>query len=230
VEDDAAFAAFSRAARADALAPRLREAESAGEDAQPADDPLVRALHEVPRERFVPLLALPEAHLDRALLLDDGGQATVSAMHAYLAQFRALELGEGDALVDLGGGSGYGAAIAAAVVGPLGEVTCVEIDPALAARAAAALGKLSGGARVRVVTVDAHDADAWAGARKVSVGFDVGALPGAWIAALGPGGRLVAPVDGELLVIDKALDGSVSRRSLGRVLYVGDRSAAAARR
>lgn len=84
--------AFSRAAR--------------GRVIKLGDDAIARAVRDVPRERCVPLLALPDAHLDRALPLDDEGLASISAMHAYVATFRALELGPGDSIVDLGGGSG----------------------------------------------------------------------------------------------------------------------------
>ncbi len=214
VRDDHAFAAFSRAAR-DELA------------SLEGDDPVALAVRGVPRERFVPLLALPDAHRDRALPLDDEGRASISAMHAYLATFRALELTAGDTLVDLGGGSGYGAAIAATVLGPAGRVTSLEIDPALVERARELLAELGDERRwaaVSMVAADAHDVALWAGATKVSVGFDVGALPAAWLEALAPGGRLVAPVAGRLVVVDKASDGSITRRSLGPVVYVGDRS------
>ncbi|MBX3192441.1 MAG: cobalamin-dependent protein [Labilithrix sp.] len=210
VDDDEAFAAFSRDARARALA----------RSGIAIDDAVGAALRDVPRERFVAPTELPEAHLDRALALDEDGASTISAMHAYAKQLRALELGPGDAIVDLGGGSGYGAAVAAAVVGAEGAVTCIEIDPALAARAAETLA----GSVVRVVAADAHDVSRWRGATKVTVGFDVGSVPDAWIAALAPGGRLVAPASGRLVVIDKSRDGRIERRSLGDVVYVRDRS------
>jgi protein-L-isoaspartate O-methyltransferase/radical SAM superfamily enzyme YgiQ (UPF0313 family) len=211
VAGDDAFAAFSASARA----------ETMNDDTKDAIDAAVR---DVPRERFVPLASLPEAHLDRALPLDDDGLATISAMHAYVAQLRALDLGPGDALVDLGGGSGYGAALAAAVVGPRGRVTSIEIDAGLAAGASAELDALGYGRIVTMHARSAHDVELWAGARKVSVGFDVGVLPPAWIAALAPGGRLVAPISGTLVVIDKSDDDVVTRRSLGPVVYVRDRA------
>ena len=217
VADDAAFATFSRAARHETMEDNPRF--EGGEDA------ILRAIRSVPRERFVPVIALPEAHLDRALPLDDEGLATVSAMHAYLNTFRALELAPGDELVDLGGGSGYGAAIAAAVVGPGGRVTSLEIDASLVESARRSLEGLTCGADVSMLARDAHDVAVWAGARKVSVGFDVGVLPESWLDALAPGGRLVAPVGGKLVVVDKAEDGSILQRSLGRVVYVGDRGA-----
>ncbi len=199
--DDAELARWQREARAALL---------------PGDDAVSRAVHDVPRERFVPLDAIGDAHRDVALALDDDGRATISAMHAYVAQLRALDVREGDAVVDLGGGSGYGAAIAARLVGPRGSVTTIEIDEALARRATEALAEHG---NVRVIHGDAHDLARWRGASKVMVGFDVGELPGAWIDALAPGGRLVAPVGGELVVAD-----AKGRRSLGPVRYVRDRS------
>ena len=211
LEADLAFAASSRAAREQVLA-------EAGIE---LDDEIGRAVRDVPRERFVPIDVLAEAHRDRALALDETGKATISAMHAYVAVFRALELEPGDSLVDLGGGSGYGAAVAGRVVGERGSVITIEIDSALAARAKKALASQ---ANVRALAGDAHDTSLWCGARKVSVGFDVGAIPDAWVDALAPGGRIVAPVSGELVVIDKGAGGEVARRSLGRVVYVRDRS------
>jgi len=218
LESDDAFAAFSRDARTSELARR-------GID--PNADAISRAVRDVPRERFVPIDALAEAHRDVAISLEEDtddaeAKATISAMHAYIAQFRALDLGAGDALVDLGGGTGYGAAVAATIVGERGAVTTIEIDADLSARAAELL---RGASNVRVLRRDAHDTDVWRGARKVSVGFDVGEeVPSAWMDALAPGGRLVVPVAGVLVVVNKDEAGQVSTTSRGPVHYVRDRS------
>lgn len=185
----------------------------------PGDDAIARAIEVVPREHFVPLDELPNAHRDVPIPLAPG--ATVSAMHAYAMTFRALELAEGDRLVDLGAGTGYGAALAAHVVGERGSVTAVEIDVDLAARASELLATH---ANVNVVAADAHDTTAWNGATKVSVGFDVAAIPERWIDALAPGGRLVTPESGKLVVVDKDERGRVSRRAVADVRYVRDRS------
>lgn len=208
--DDADLARVSVAAREAVLARAGLEG-----------DAVAAALTRVPRERFVPLDRIAEAHLDRALPLDESGAATVSAMHAYAAQLRALEVGPGDHVVDLGGGTGYGAAVARDVVGERGAVLTIEIDPALSARARALLGDTAG---VRVVHGDAHDVDLWRGATKVLVGFDVGAVPKAWLEALAPGGRLVAPVSGALVLHTRDATGTVTSRALGPVRFVRDRS------
>lgn len=206
--DDDALARWQAAARERALRERSFDPES---------DPIAGAVRDVPRERFVGLDALPEVHRDIALPLDAEGRSTISAMHAYIAQLRALDACEGDEIVDLGGGSGYGAAVAARVVGERGRVTTIEIDRALAQRAEEALADH---ANVRVVCADAHDVDEWRNAKKVMVGFEVGEIPPSWIEALAPGGRLVCPVKGELVVVDAG----GAKRSLGPVRYVRDRS------
>ena len=144
-------------------------------------------------------------------------------MHAYAATFRALDLAEGDALVELGGGTGYGAAIARAIVGDAGRVTTIEIVAELAEEARALLGD-----RVEVICADAHEVARWRGARKVAVGFEVDEIPAAWLDALAPGGRLVAPVRGKLTQFTKDAAGAVAVRVLGDVRYVRDRAASRA--
>ena len=75
------------------------------------------AMLALPREAFVRIDDLALSVEDRALALDDEGIATISAMHAYALSFGALALAPGDSLVELGGGSGYGACVAGRVVG-----------------------------------------------------------------------------------------------------------------
>ena len=192
----------------------------------PCSPRLREALVEVPRERFVRLEDLGRSAEDVALALDDSGLATISAMHAYALSFDALELGLGDALVELGAGSGYGAALAARVVGPDGDVRALEIDGALASWA---VRNVAGAAHVCILHADAHDVAQWRGAKKVSVAFAVPAIPSAWLDALAPGGRLVAPVGSPqtLTLYTKDGAGRVEARALTGVRYVVDRSSAA---
>ncbi|KYF62204.1 hypothetical protein BE11_37450 [Sorangium cellulosum] len=94
----------------------------------------------VPRERFVLPEDLAASADDTPLPLDRAGHATVSAPHAYLLTYSLLGLAPGDRLLELGTGTGYGAALARRIVGPAGHVTSIEIDPALHVRAARQLG------------------------------------------------------------------------------------------
>ena len=98
----------------------------------------------------------------------------------------------GDRFVELGTGSGYGAALASHIVSPAGQVFSVEIDPVLAGRAARLL---QGYSNVQVACGDAADSiGRWRGSERISVTFAVDEIPTPWLDALPEGGRLVAPV------------------------------------
>lgn len=190
--------------------------------------PIRAALLDVPREVFVRDTELDRASEDNALPLDDTGAATISAMHAYAMSFGALALGPGDSLVELGGGSGYGACVAGVVVGERGRVLSFEIDPMLASWGEANVAKVARG-NVELRHGDAHRVELWRGARKVSVAFSIAKVPHEWLDALAPGGALVAPVGkrGETQLLTrfrKADDGSITSEVLHEVIYVPDRS------
>ena len=153
------------------------------------------ALRDVQRAPFVRPIDLALANEDVPLPLDDSGLATISAPHAYLLSYRLLALQPGDHLVELGSGSGYGAALASYIVGPHGTVLSFEIDPALADRAATLLAKVP---NVRIVPMDAMlSTPHWGQAHKITCTFAVRRMPQVWVDALPIGGMLAAPV-GEL--------------------------------
>lgn len=185
----------------------------------------LRALLEVPRERFVRAEDVERSADDSPLPLDDQGLATISAPHAYLLSFRLLELEAGDSLVELGTGSGYGAALAAFIVGPAGRVDTFEIDGSLVRWAERTLSNQPG--------VHVHQGDAmtsgpgWGDATKVVVTFAIAELPRAWLDALPDGGRLVAPVgarEDQRLVLVRREGERVVETEHGAVRYVKNRS------
>jgi protein-L-isoaspartate(D-aspartate) O-methyltransferase len=137
-----------------------------------------------------------------------------------------LELQRGDSLVELGTGSGYGAALAAFIVGPEGRVVTFEIDGGLARWAAK---NLEGEGNVQVVHADAvTSAREWGDAKKIVVTFAVAELPASWIEAIPEGGRLVAPVGprerDQKLVLVRREKGKIVRTEHGAVRYVQNRS------
>jgi protein-L-isoaspartate(D-aspartate) O-methyltransferase len=192
----------------------------------PFDRRFLEALVEVPRERFVRIEDLERSAEDTPLPLDREGHATISAPHAYLLSYRLLRLTEGDSLVELGAGSGYGAALASYIVGPAGRIVSCEIDPDLAAWAKATL---AGTPNVEVHCRDAlASTDLWGGATKVVVTFAVESLPPAWLDRLPEGGLLVAPVgspekEQRLVLATKRL-GRIIETEHGAVRYVKNRS------
>jgi protein-L-isoaspartate(D-aspartate) O-methyltransferase len=191
----------------------------------PFDERHLEAVRVVPRERFVRAEDVDQSAADVPLPLDDAGLATVSAPHAYLLSFRLLDLRPGDRLVELGSGTGYGAALASFIVGERGRVLTIEIDHELAARARENLAPL---ANVTALHGDAVATVAeWRGANRVSCTFAVDALPLAWLDALPDGGLLVAPVgargDQQLVRVER--DGArLLVTEHGGVRYVKNRS------
>jgi protein-L-isoaspartate(D-aspartate) O-methyltransferase len=199
------------------------------------ESPIGRALVEVARERFVPLDLLLESTRDEALSLDGTSFATVSAMHAYVQVFGLARIGPGMRVLDLGGGTGYGAALLARLVGQEGRVVSVELDPDLAARARDLLG-----AGALVIEADALDPDALhpaalAGASgggpfdAIVCGFAVDAIPETWGRLLRSGGVVVAPVgEGteQTLVRATWTAGGWSTETFDDVRYVRARRAA----
>jgi protein-L-isoaspartate(D-aspartate) O-methyltransferase len=208
---DAELAAVAREARAETI-DRLGPMRAA----------LRRAVERVPRERFVDEDDVPLSADDRPLTIGPG--ATISAIHAYLTSFEALDLAEGDDLVELGAGSGYGVAVAAEIVGQRGKVRGVEIDETLAARAGALVNSWP---NASVVHGDAHDTAHVRGARKVSVAFAMSAMPAAILDALADGGVVVAPIgDARSQILTRFEKGpqGIAEIALGPVRYVPDRS------
>ncbi len=215
-----------------------------GGDLDPAH---LRALLEVPRELFVRPEDVGSSAEDVPLPLDESGLATISAPHAYLLSFRLLGLTLNDRLVELGSGSGYGAALAAKIVGPRGSVLTIEIDPTLARRAKSLL---AGTSNVRAIEHDAitstpywrgaawgagperwrggaDQSAAW-GANKIVCTFAVEEIPRAWLEALGDGNVLVAPVgrgdaDQQLVRVSRT-SGHLSWKNHCAVRYVKNRS------
>ncbi len=189
-----ALAACAAQVRGEAVARMAAQLELHG------DAPVVQACREVPREQFVAIDQVCESTQDVALALEPTGAATISAMHAYARAFTLLAVGPGDAVLDLGAGSGYGAAILARLVGTDGRVVAIEIDDALVADAAVALADQP---QVSLHAGDALAAQEWPetarACTKVTVGLHLEALPRAWWEAFAPGTVVVAPlvIDGQ---------------------------------
>ena len=113
------------------------------------DDPAVlRAMGTVPREAFVPARLEHSAYADQPLPIGEG--QTISQPYIVAAMAQAALVAPGDAVLEIGTGSGYGAA----VLHELGaSVVTVERHAALAVAAEDALAA-TGHGDVRVVVGD----------------------------------------------------------------------------
>ena len=154
------------------------------------DERVLSALAAVPREAFVAPEALGQAWDNRALPI--GAGQTISQPLVVARMCSLLDLRPTDAVLEIGTGSGYHAAVLA---GLCDHVLSYEIHPALSARAAGAL-RVAGIANVTLAVGDGvHDARDKGPFDAISV---AAACPPAALpeleALLVPGGRLVAPV------------------------------------
>src|SRR5262249_39415152 len=96
--------------------------------------------------------------------------------------------------LEIGTGTGYNSALLAALTGPEGTVVSVELEPDLAARAAAVLANVCG-MRIQVVTGDGRDGySAGSPYDRVIVTSGARAIAGPWKEQLIDDGRLVVPI------------------------------------
>jgi protein-L-isoaspartate(D-aspartate) O-methyltransferase len=153
------------------------------------DRRIIRAMLDIPRERFVPERSRAIAYMDEALVL--GGGRTLMAPRLVARMIQALDLGDADTVLEIGAATGYTAAILARIAQ---RVVALEQVPTLADAAKAALAA-TGADNVSVVTGDltaGRGADAPFDAILVSGAVDE--LPDTILDQLKDGGRLVTVV------------------------------------
>lgn len=153
------------------------------------DERVLAAMGEIPRERFVPPELADEAYADRALPI--GGGQTISQPWIVAFMVSCLRLSGEERTLEVGTGSGYGAAVLARCCG---AVVSIERRPELAEGARAAL------ADAGIMNVEVRVGDGARGApdRAPFEGMLVTAMasapPPALLAQLGPHAPLVCPL------------------------------------
>ena len=187
------------------------------------DERVLGAMGRVPRELFVPEPERPRAYADGALPI--GHEQTISQPWIVAAICQALELKGGEAVLEVGTGSGYSACVLAELAR---RVVTVERVPELA-RAARELIASQDAHNVEVVEGDGsagvpgeEDFDA------IAVHATAPAPPPGLLARLRPRGRLVVPVDSgrmDMLTAIRRVDDdtgepSFERRALGPCRFV----------
>jgi protein-L-isoaspartate(D-aspartate) O-methyltransferase len=101
------------------------------------DGRVLAAMREVPRERFLPEDLREAAYADAALPIAEGQTMSQPWIVAYMTQL--LELRGDETVLEVGTGSGYGAAVLSLLAR---EIVTIERHPPLAATARAALAEL----------------------------------------------------------------------------------------
>ena len=184
------------------------------------DARVLRAMERVPRELFVPEHLRPEAYEDRPLPIGHG--QTISQPYVVALMAESLQLKGRERVLDIGTGSGYAAAVLAAMAL---EVFSIEKVPELAVMAERNLQQ-AGFSQVRVYCGDGSMG--WTEAAPfdaICVAAGAPAVPEALKEQLAVGGRLIIPVGPEhsgqrLLLITRRSDKRFDSKEYGDVRFV----------
>ncbi|HVY96111.1 MAG TPA: protein-L-isoaspartate(D-aspartate) O-methyltransferase [Solirubrobacterales bacterium] len=183
-----------------------------------ADERVLRAMGQVPREAFVLAGMRQRAYADSALPI--GEEQTISQPWIVAAICEALELRGDERVLEVGTGSGYSACVLALLAA---EVVSVERHESLAEGARRTLAGLG----VENVEVRVGDGSRGVPERApfaaIAVHAAAPAPPPALVSQLAEGGRLVVPIaagEAELLTVLRRRGEELERRTLGPCRFV----------
>jgi protein-L-isoaspartate(D-aspartate) O-methyltransferase len=184
------------------------------------DPRVLAAMRKVPRHEFVPEDLRESAHEDGPLPIGEGQTISQPLIVAFMTE--AAQLSGGERVLEIGTGSGYGAAVLAEIAGEVVTIECIE---RLATNARATLDRL-GYRNVEVLVGDGTlgwPAAAPYDAILVTAGGPY--VPPSLRAQLKVGGRLVMPVGeqhfGQTLVrVTRGADGEDRQEDLSMVSFV----------
>jgi protein-L-isoaspartate(D-aspartate) O-methyltransferase len=183
------------------------------------DPAVLAAMGAVPREAFLPEVLADDAYDDCALPIEDG--QTISQPYIVAAMAEAAELGPGDRVLEVGTGSGYGAAVLRELAD---QVVTIERYPGLARSAAANLAILG---LTDVVVVEGDGSLGWPEGGPYDAIVVTAAsptVPPALVQQLADGGRLIIPVGArhgaQQLVRVRRAGTTLTEDDLGPVAFV----------
>jgi len=193
----------------------LRQIEARGVK----DTKVLAAMKSVPRHEFVPDRYLSQAYADHPLPIGYG--QTISQPYIVALMTEALQLEEGDRVLEIGTGSGYQAAVLAELET---QVFTIEIIPELAAEAEERLKEL-GYLNIEVLNADGYFGwEEHAPFDAVIVTAAPDHLPQPLLQQMAEGGRLVIPIGPigavQTLWLFENLEGELAATNLGAVTFV----------
>lgn len=185
-------------------------------DARVAD-----AMRASPRERFLPAVQRGQAGVDAPIPIGEG--QTNSAPHMVAIMAEALDVRPGHRVLEVGGGSGWHAAVLWRLAQPGGSVVTVERHARLAEDARRNLA--ADGARVDVNVADGSEGvPDRAPFDRISVAAGAPRVPEPLVDQLAPGGIMVIPVgdrwEQDLLRVRKLHGARVETETLMPVRFV----------
>ena len=185
-------------------------------------DKVIAAMEKVERHRFLPPGMESVGYIDSPLLIGQG--QTISAPHMVGMMASGLDLSPGQNVLEIGGGSGYHAAVLAELVRPNGHVYSIERIQSLADMATGSLESAGYGDLVTTIVADGSKGyPDHAPYDRISVACGAPDVPPPLFDQLKEGGKMLIPVGGrtyqELYLITKT-KGKMKKEDRGSVLFV----------
>ena len=183
-----------------------------------SDQTVLEAFRTIPREKFVPSGFESEAYCDAPLKIGCG--QTISQPFTVLAMIELLNVAKTDKVLEIGAGSGYGAAILGQLAS---QVYAIEIVSELVKLARGNLNQ------AKINNVEVIE---WDGSRgydrespydRIIVSAACSKIPRALIEQLGEGGIVVAPVGGsrsQVMTRGVKCNGSLQKSYFGNYVFV----------
>jgi len=180
---------------------------------------VLEAMRSVPRHLFVPEVDPRAAYADHPLSI--GCKQTISQPYMVAYMCEIARLGENDCVLEVGTGSGYGAAVLSRLVR---HVYTIDIEPVLAKQAGQILQSLG---YDNISTKNGDGSEGWrdkAPFDAIIVTAAATKIPPPFIEQLGDNGRLIIPVGRQfltqhLMLLEKH-DGGIVQRDMMLVRFV----------
>ena len=179
---------------------------------------VIKAMRAVPREIFVPEWEKEHAYLDTPLEIGKG--QTISAPHMVAIMCEALDLNEGQKILEIGSGSGYHAAIVSKIIGR-GKIYSIERFHSLVKKAKENLNE-AGIKNVMIIEGDGSiGLPKYSPYDRIYVTCAAPSIPQPLIDQLKKGGKLLIPVGevfSRLILLEK--NEKIRRKDLGGCAFV----------
>lgn len=179
---------------------------------------LDEAFASVPRDNFLPPDQRAHANWDMPLPIGYGQTNSQPTVVRWMLQW--LDAQPGQKVLDVGSGSGWTSALLAHIVGHEGRVIAVEKVPELVE-----LGRKNCH-HLGFWNIDFHQAGPVLGWKtgslydRILVSAGAGSVPEDLLAQLKPGGRMVIPVQEDILVIQKTMEGRLETETYQGFVFV----------
>ena len=188
---------------------------------------MTEAVMRVPREEFMSSSYVNYSYVDQPFPIPGDGRQTISAPYMYPVFYEPLGLKAGEKLLEVGAGSGYGAALARELVGPEGLVVSIEINPTTFNFARENLNRTGYQDVVLILGDGSLGYPEMAPYDAICITAACPEVPQPLIDQLDAPGRLMAPVGGsyslygqDLVLLEKGAEGLMEKKTLMKVSYV----------